>query len=176
MSRLIVVHAVLLCAGYCLPHSSLAQSTLASPPAFRVVAGEYGVPYSLLFAVALTESGRSNNGKFLPWPWTLNVRGESRWYESRQAVVDDLRRLIAAGETPDVGLMQVNWRYHADRLGDPEQAVDPWFNLRAGASVLVDEYSDTGDWWKAVGRYHSRRPERAAHYTERVAGWYRKIH
>ena len=36
----------------------------------------------------------------------------------------------------DLGLMQVNWRYHQERLVDPWQALDPHRNLQVAAEIL----------------------------------------
>jgi len=152
-----------------------ADTNIRVPEAYRVVGAEYGVPQSLLLAIALTETARPADDHSLPWPWALNVRGESHWYRSREAALAGLKRFLAAGEKPDIGLMQVNWGYHRGLLGSAEQALDPWFNLRAGAAVLAAEYRATGDWWAAVGRYHSRAQARAAAYRARVERWYRRI-
>ena len=146
------------------------------PTAYREVAREYDVPPSILFAVALTESGRSvSNGRLLPWPWTLNVQGRAYYYRDRKTAVAALKRFLKQGRSPDIGLMQVNWRYHGKKLGDPAQAFDPWLNLRAGALILRQAYEHTGDWWLAVGRYHSARPQFAEAYRKRVARWHKRI-
>jgi hypothetical protein len=44
------------------------------------VASEVGVPSTLLYAVALAESGRVVGGlrTARPWPWTLNLAGQGR--------------------------------------------------------------------------------------------------
>ncbi len=151
-------------------------ATLAVPPAYVQVAREYQVPAGILFAIALTESGRAaGDGRFLPWPWALNLEGKALYFSNRAEADARLQELVGAGRTPDIGLMQVNWKYHRSKLGDPEQAFDPWLNLRAGARVLRQEYEATGDWWQAVGRYHSRTPARARAYRQRVLRWYGRL-
>ena len=57
------------------------------PAGYRTVAAEQGVPASLLYAVALAESGTVVDAreKIRPWPWTLNVSGQGRFFPSRQA-------------------------------------------------------------------------------------------
>lgn len=177
MNRLAVMTLTAALAAVPLP-SAFAEDTADAvqiPPAYRQVAREYDVPPTLLFAIALTESGRTTGNRFAPWPWTLNVDGQGYRYESRTAVEAALRDFLAQGRYPDVGLMQINWRYHEDLLGDVHQALDPWFNLRAGALVLREAYERTGDWWLAVGRYHSGTPDRALAYRHRVARWHRRI-
>ena len=149
---------------------------MAVPAAYHQVAQEYEVPAGILFAIALVESGRQRkDGQTLPYPWAMNVNGQPFYFASRQEADAHLERNLAAGEKPDIGLMQVNWRYHQHKLGDIRQAFDPWLNLRAGAIVLREAYRATGDWWTAVGRYHSGTPARAEAYRARVLRWYARL-
>jgi hypothetical protein len=147
------------------------------PPGYRAVAAERGVPSVLLYAVALAESGTRVDAALHPWPWTLNVAGEGRIFASRAAAWHDLRDALAAGERSiDIGVMQVNWRYHQQALQDPWQALDPYYNLRVAATILVDCYQVQRDWWDAVGCYHApRASERAARYRERVRAHWRRL-
>ncbi len=156
--------------------STRTSQPMAVPPAYLRVAEEYQVPAGILFAIALTESGRATDGgRMLPWPWALNLEGKAIYFSSRTEADARLTQLIHQNRAPDIGLMQVNWKYHRDKLGNPDQAFDPWLNLRAGARVLRQEYEATGDWWQAVGRYHSRTPARAKTYRARVLRWYRRL-
>jgi soluble lytic murein transglycosylase-like protein len=50
--------------------------------------------------------------------------------------------------------MQVNWRYHQRRLQSFARALDPYPNIAVGAAILREHFDATGDWFKAVGRYH----------------------
>jgi soluble lytic murein transglycosylase-like protein len=149
---------------------------LTVPAAYHQVANEYDVPAGILFAIALTESGRkAADGQILPYPWAMNVNGKASYFANRAEAARRLTQLLGEGKQPDIGLMQVNWRYHRRKLGDVSQAFDPWLNLRAGATVLRDAYRATGDWWKAVGRYHSATPKRAKAYRARVLRWYARL-
>ncbi|MGR9052271.1 MAG: lytic transglycosylase domain-containing protein [Gammaproteobacteria bacterium] len=142
---------------------------------YQRIANEHGVPATLLYGIALGESGQTlRNRKFRPWPWTLNVAGVPRYYPTRWAAWKSLTFYLQQGITSiDVGLMQVNWRYHHKKLGTPWDALDPFHNVRTGANILWQEYQATGSWQKAVGRYHSpgTKPEqqrRAERYRQRV--------
>jgi hypothetical protein len=75
-------------------------------------------------------------------------------------------------------LMQVNWRYHQDKLGSPWQALDPYHNLRVGAEILQDCYTNRQDWWSSVGCYHSpANTQKAEQYIGRVLSkWQRLMH
>ena len=48
------------------------------PNGYHKIANYYHIPASVLYAAALTESGKTiNKGLFRPWPWTLNVAGKA---------------------------------------------------------------------------------------------------
>ncbi len=73
-------------------------------------------------------------------------------------------------------LMQVNWRYHRERLGTPWQALDPYSNLRVGAEILQDCYVTRQDWWASVGCYHApMNPQRADQYRRRVVSHWQRL-
>ena len=149
------------------------------PNGYRIIAAEYGIPYTVLYAVAMAESGVGTNDKGTrhPWPWTLNVGGRGHVYASREAAWNALNTFIAQGERSiDIGLMQVNWRYHENKLVDTWRALDPYFNLRVGAGILRQCFEQRGDWWKSVGCYHApSNPVRAWRYRSRVVGHWQRL-
>ncbi len=64
--------------------------------------------------------------------------------------------LLAAGQASvDIGLMQVSWRYHRDRLASAALALDPYRNLHVAAEILAACFREREDWWAAVGCYHA---------------------
>lgn len=149
------------------------------PGGYRQVAAAHGVPASLLYSVALAESGRvlESTGTFRPWPWTLNVAGQGAYYPSRTASWAALRSTLSRGErSVDVGLMQVSWRYHADALASAWRALDPYHNLHVAARILRECARKRGDWWSAVGCYHAPNDAaRAARYRRRVGRHWRRV-
>jgi hypothetical protein len=150
------------------------------PVGYQQVADAYDLPAEVLYAVALTESARKvdSTGNVRPWPWTLNFRGRGHFFSSRDEAETALQRFLEQGRTSvDIGLMQVNWRYHEQRLGSPQRALDPYHNLRVAAEILRDCHQSRQDWWAAVGCYHApNSPRRAAQYRTRVrAHWQRVI-
>jgi hypothetical protein len=142
------------------------------PDGYQTVAVQYSIPPRLLYAVALTESGQSalSGQQYRPWPWTLNIDGRGEYYRSRRAAWSDLQSAITQGRSSvDIGLMQVNWRYHQGALKSAWQALDPYYNLRVAAQLLSRCHSRHGDWWQSVGCYHAPAdPERAMRYQEKV--------
>jgi len=155
----------------------LTSSALAEvPPTYAQVAARYAIPPKLLYAVALTESGRPIEllGDRRPWPWTLNIAGTGHFYPDRIAAWRALDAALEQGQTRvDVGLMQVNWRYHGERLENSWQAFEPAHNLAVAAEILQRCFAERGDWWASVGCYHApNHAQRAARYTDRVrAAW-----
>ncbi len=92
---------------------SAGWSNEAVPFGYRAVAAERGIPHTVFYAMALTESGKQVElvDDYRPWPWTLNVAGRGYFYDSRVAAWQALTALLERGKRSiDIGLMQVNWR------------------------------------------------------------------
>ncbi len=149
------------------------------PAGYRSVAVEHGIPYSVLYAVALTESGNKVGAQeaIRPWPWTLNIAGRGYYFKSRLEAWQVLTARLRKGQRSiDIGLMQVNWRYHQKRLGTPWQALDPYHNLRVGAAILQGCYKTRQDWWASVGCYHApANAQRADRYRRRVVSRWQQL-
>ena len=145
------------------------------PTRYQEIARKHNIPAGILYAVALTESGKAiAPGLFRPWPWTLNVAGKPKRYATRKETWRAIRHFMKQGiQSIDIGLMQVNWRWNKHRLGSTWIALDPGFNVSTGAKILRDEYKKQGNWLSAIGSYHSpgkskTQKQRALKYTRRV--------
>jgi hypothetical protein len=116
-----------------------------------------GIDPYLLYAVALTESARVFNDTVAPWPWALNRKGETIYLNGREAAAAHVRSLLTAGHRSiDIGLMQVNLRWHGHRVQRAEDLLDPVTNLQVGADVLAESIASApDDLALGVGRYHS---------------------
>jgi hypothetical protein len=150
------------------------------PEAYWVIAQEEQVPATILYAIALTESGmRIGTGSFRPFPWTVVSQGKSLRFNNRIEAIAKTNSLLASGVTNiDVGLMQTNLHWHGYRFKSVTQALDPWVNVRNGARILRAEQQRKRckpDWWCAVGRYHSYRPEAGRQYAARVRAFYQQL-
>jgi len=150
--------------------SSIACANLPSA-AYVVIADEYKIPPVLLYAIAMTESGVTKNNSRSPWPWAVNHAGKGIYFDTREEAHAYLSQLLGQGKTNfDVGLMQVNWHWH-HKIFDSSlwSSLDPYRNLRGGASILQSQYRRLGSYEKAVGAYHSpSNSARANAYRERV--------
>jgi hypothetical protein len=79
-------------------------------------------------------------------------------------------RLSAGARFVDVGCMQVNLQMHPDAFPGLDAAFDPAANADYAARFLAALAQEAGgNWYEAVGWYHSRTPDLAAAYRDRVA-------
>lgn len=105
--------------------------------------------------------------------WTLNIEGKAYRFTHRRSMLAKLNQAVQDKQSVDIGIMQINWRWHKHRFNSLKPALDPYTNLKTGAEILVEQYQVTGDWWLAVGRYHSPAQtknsiKRAKQYRQRV--------
>ncbi len=150
-----------------------AEAELELPPLYREVAAYAGVPQTLLYAMAKTESGRLVGGEFEPWPWTLNVEGDAHYYGSRNEMYSALMEALRAGKLKvDIGPMQINWYWQYRPETSPWRLTEPGSNLKMAAQILKSHYQGHGDWLRAAGQYH--RPREATQADRQRAMAYRR--
>lgn len=149
-----------------------ADPALACRAAAAQAATETGVPLPILTAVMLAETGRApsgGGGALSPWPWAVQAEGRGHWFATRDAALDHVRSLVAAGQhNIDIGCFQINLRWHGEAFPSLEAMFDPPANARHAARFLAALARETGDWRRAAGAYHSRDPARAEAYTLRL--------
>ncbi|ROM82719.1 lytic transglycosylase [Pseudomonas brassicacearum] len=145
------------------------------PPAYQLAAHDANVPSSVLFAIALQESGTHLRGRLLPWPWTLNIAGRPYRFATRQAACHALLQELARHDAKriDVGLGQTNLGFHGQRFSSPCEALDPYRNLAVTAALLQEHHATSGDWVSAAGRYH--RPAGGTPAARYRAGFSRQL-
>ncbi len=163
------LRALVLAAGLC---ACAAQAQEVPAPAYQLAAQRAGIPSTVLYAVALQESGIRRNERIVPWPWSLNVAGQSRRYATRADACAGLQQAMRS--TPntriDAGLGQINLGYHQQRYASACDLLDPYSNLAIAAEILKEQHTPGEDWLVAIGRYH--RPaggEPAARYRRSVS-------
>ena len=136
---------------------TLAVLLCLHPPA---LAAEPEPPAQLAEAIARQESGLN--------PLAVNIAGKSYYPATREEAEQLIQKAVAAGQSFDVGKMQVN-SWWMDRLGiDPLSLLDPATNERWGKWILAEEIARHGLNWKAVGKYHSPDSERGRQYAWRI--------
>ncbi|MEI7072686.1 transglycosylase SLT domain-containing protein [Pectobacterium versatile] len=136
--------------------TSLAQAQEIPPPAYQLAAQRAGIPSVVLYAVALQESGVYRRERIVPWPWSLNVAGQSRRYASQAQACAGVHQALQ--DVPptciDVGLGQINLGWQKHRYRQPCELLDPYNNLAIAAQILKEQHTPGEDWLLAIGRYH----------------------
>jgi hypothetical protein len=129
-----------------------------------------GLPGGLLPALARVESGRPDAaGIVRPWPWTIDVEGQGRFFASKEEAVAAVRLLQAAGvKSIDVGCLQVNLMHHPSAFASLEAAFDPAANALYAARFLSALHARDDDWTHAIAAYHSETEQLGSAYRARV--------
>jgi hypothetical protein len=131
-------------------------------------------PPGLLAVIAKVESGHPAppTGALQPWPWTVDADGQGAFFPTKAEAVAWSRAALDSGAVTflDVGCMQVDLRAHPDAFANLEQAFDPATNVEYGARFLRRLHDGVagGNWFTAVGFYHSQTPILAAAYRAQV--------
>lgn len=127
-----------------------------------------GVPLAVLRAITRAETGRGRDGRLQPWPWTVNMEGAGRWFDSLGAALAHVQAHLDAGARSfDLGCFQINHRWHGEAFASLDEMFDPNANALHAARFLARLHDETGDWTRAAGAYHSRTSELADRYVAR---------
>ena len=133
------------------------------------------IPDRLLHAISLVESGRwdAEHRATLAWPWTVMAEGEGRFLPTKQAAIDEVKKLQARGvRNIDVGCMQVNLLAHPDAFANLDEAFEPRTNVAYAGRFLKDLQATDNNWGQAGAHYHSQTPSEAApHKAKLMAAW-----
>ena len=152
--------AVLIC-----PVPAFASPSDLCIEAARDAAERTGVPYHVLLAITLIETGQRRDGDVRPWPWATNSSGDSRWFDTLAEAEAHVQGLLDQGLTNvDLGCFQLNYRWHARNFASVSDMLDPGLNADYAARFLRDLQTRTGDWGSAAAAYHSSTPEYAQRY------------
>lgn len=131
-------------------------------------AEQTGVPFQVLRAITLVETGRDAGGTITAWPWTLNIEGTGYWLDNRAAALARARQSLTQGSTRfDMGCFQINYHWHGQQFSSLDAMLDPETGALYAARLLQTLYQEHGDWSAAAGAYHSRTARHAARYRAR---------
>lgn len=155
-----------------------AQAIDLSGSLFEKAGLQQDVDPLLIYAVALTESAFSPTiDQPTPWAWTLNVNSKGIYAKNRQDATRTLEALLQQHESIDVGMMQINIKWHGHQVSSPLELLDPHVNIAVGTRILkVAIDSAPNDLELGIGRYHQWADKRMARrYGARVLRTYKRL-
>ena len=122
---------------------------------------DFNIPKDLLLSIALVES-RVN-------PYALNVGGKAVITKSAAEVKNRLQEYLRMGYANiDIGVMQINYRWHRNKFTSLDEMLDPARNIEYAARYLSELYDTHGTWIKAVRHYHSANPDYHKKYSRKI--------
>jgi soluble lytic murein transglycosylase-like protein len=117
-----------------------------------MAARRHNVPLGVLFAVGLSETGRRGALN----PFALNVDGRTVLAANLRSAVTAFSEAKRNGaKLIDLGCMQINHHYHADKFTSIEAMLDPAKNVDYAARFLKELRAREGNWTMAVARYNA---------------------
>lgn len=149
---------------------------------FETVGSRYHIDPKLLYSISLVESAvkaDTKSGKeFMvqPSPWTLRTRRKPYYAQSREDAEKLLLKLLQVNKSVDIGLMQINSRWHAHRVKNVTDLLDPETNVSVAAAILselIDRYPNNA--LEVIARYHSVQPARGTWYAKHVLRVYENV-
>ncbi|WP_210004931.1 transglycosylase SLT domain-containing protein [Phyllobacterium sp. 1468] len=112
----------------------------------------YDIPIGILYAVGLTETGHKDSLQ----PYAMNIEGKAFFMPSAAAALAKFNEAHSRGaKLIDIGCMQINHYFHADKFPSVEAMLNPAANVDYAARFLKELRTREGDWTMAVARYHA---------------------
>lgn len=122
---------------------------------------QYSIPSGLLVAIAKIESGMN--------AYALNINGKSVLASNSREASSLIASARKVGiSNIDVGIMQLNYRWHASGFASIQEMLNPQRNIEYAASFLLRLKKQHGTWHKALRYYHSAKPEHHKKYSRKV--------
>ncbi len=122
---------------------------------------DYAIPSGLLKSIARVESSNK--------PYALNIAGRPTIADSKEEAASIVRFYQNAGITNiDLGIAQINLRWHGKHFSSISEMLEPKSNLEYAAKLLNELYLKHGSWCKAVRHYHSANPDYHRKYSRKV--------
>ena len=151
--------------------SVYADSFTVKDTVFEQVGAEYNIDPLLLYSIALVESAvdaPNRRGYLNPSPWT--IRADKPFYAATEDEArKELLRLLKTKRSVDVGMLQINTKWHGNRVSRITDLLDPLVNVRIAAQILEEQFRRfPEDAYLAVGNYHSSDSKRARWYARHV--------
>lgn len=122
---------------------------------------QYNIPQGLLHSIAQVESQVN--------PYAINVEGRAIISSSKVAALKTIERHRSLGVTNiDIGVMQINYRWHGKEFRSVEEMLEVNNNIEYAAKLLTSLYKEHGSWHKATRLYHSATPKYHKQYSKKI--------
>lgn len=122
---------------------------------------ENNIPRGLLLAVSKIESNLQ--------PFALNIKGQTILSKDENHALQNIRQALNAGITNiDIGIMQLNYKWHHHNFTSLEDMLKLETNIKYAAELLVKLKQAYGDWHTAVRHYHSLEPKYHKKYSRKI--------
>lgn len=122
---------------------------------------QYGIPSGLLEAIAFVESGINNHA--------INVAGKAVIATNNQEALKIISDARENGiRNIDVGVMQLNYRFHSKAFANIQEMLNPKNNIEYAAKFLLSLKKQHGTWYAAICNYHSSKPNHQRKYSYKV--------
>lgn len=119
------------------------------------------IPRGLLSAIVGVESGFN--------PTAINIEGKTVTINDKSEVIKTIKNALNQGVTNiDVGIAQINYRWHKDNFKNIEEMLNPATNIEYAAKLLSSLFKQHGTWHKAIRHYHSANPNHHKQYSRKV--------
>ncbi|MCC2646649.1 MAG: hypothetical protein K0R02_714 [Rickettsiaceae bacterium] len=123
---------------------------------------EYGIPKDLLLSIATVESKLH--------PFAINVQGRPYFFKTFEEAINATTLIRNKGiKNFDVGLMQINYKYHHENFENIKQMLSPEMNIEYAAKLLCKLYGEYNSWSHAIRLYHSANEQYNKVYAKRIA-------
>ena len=131
---------------------------------------KHALPAGVLQAIALIETGRTENKEYNAWPWTTNTGGRGAYHASKREAIRFIQNKVNSGSRSiDIGCFQINAKWHGHAFKSLNDMLDPAQSADYAARYLTKLKNDVGNWSDAIGSYHSKTPKRRKYYFSKVS-------
>jgi soluble lytic murein transglycosylase-like protein len=119
------------------------------------------IPIGLLSAIAGVESDFN--------PYAVNIAGKTVIASNQEEAAKTIKNALNSGITNiDIGIAQINYRWHGDNFKNIEEMINPVTNIEYAAKLLSSLFKQHGTWHKALRYYHSATPYHHRKYSRKV--------
>ena len=122
---------------------------------------QYGIPSGLLEAIAFVESGINNHAISVAGKPVIVTNNNEALKVIADAQENGIRNI-------DVGVMQLNYRWHSNAFANIQEMLNPKRNIEYAAKFLLRLKKEHGTWYAAICNYHSSKPNHQIKYSYKV--------